>query len=401
MNLTESLVPRVLDTGIGKTVAHYYSWLIYSSSEINSNPEPRYRARIGKFVKSHDHTGTAVLACLINGQGDAEVKEVPTPRLQRGEVLIKLATSGICGTDIEKVHGAYGPGGILGHEVSGTVESVGEEVADLRRSERVIAHHHVPCSNCHYCQHGDHTMCDLFKKTNFDPCGLAEYFRVPEANVSRGAVVRLPPETSFEEGSMIEPTACCVRALDKANVKPEDNVLVVGLGPTGLTQIQLLRKMGLSVIIGADILSHRLAMARKLGASEAINSSSMNIPEHVTKLTRIGVDLAIVSTGNPKAIQPALASVRKGGRLLLFGAPAQGATINLDIGALFSRQISIVTSYSCIESDIQRALTLVARGDIDLRSMITDRFALRDAPKAIEHARTSPNAIKTLIVSER
>ena len=199
---------------------------------------------------------------------------------------------------------------------------------------------------------------------------------------------------------MIEPTACCVRALSKAAVNLGERVLVVGLGPTGLTQIQLLRKMGASTIIGADLLPHRLEMARRLGASEAIDSSSKDIPEHVTKLTRVGVDLAIVSTGNPKAIQPALASVRKGGKLLLFGAPAQGSSIDLDVSALFSRQISIVTSYSCVESDIHRALGFLTRGDIDLRSMVTDRFALREAPKALEHARTSRTAVKTIIVSE-
>ncbi|OLD14095.1 MAG: hypothetical protein AUI97_02630 [Crenarchaeota archaeon 13_1_40CM_3_52_17] len=341
-----------------------------------------------------------MLACLINGQGHAEIKEVPTPKLQPGEVLIKLAYAGICGTDIEKVHGAYGPGGILGHEVSGTIESLGERVTDLRKSDRVIAHHHVPCYNCHYCQQGDHTMCELFKKTNFDPCGLADYFRVPEANVTRGGVVLLPGEMSFEDGSMIEPTACCVRALDKAKVCSGDKVLVVGMGPTGLTQIQLLRKMGASMIIGADILSHRLEMAQRLGADETIDSSITNVPEYITRLTRDGVDLAVVSTGNPKAIPPALASVRRGGKLLLFGAPARDAMINLEAGSLFSRQITIMTSYSCIESDIHRALDLLARRDIDLSSMVTNRFALRDAPNAIEHARTSQTAIKTLILSE-
>src|SRR5205807_3700865 len=341
-----------------------------------------------------------MLACLINGQRQAEITDVPVPRLQPGEVLIKLAAAGICGTDIEKVRGAYGPGGILGHEVSGTIEDVSDEVTDLRKSDRVIAHHHVPCYNCHYCQQGDHTMCDLFRKTNFDPCGLAEYFRVPEVNVDRGAVVRLPSEASFEEGSMIEPTACCVRALNKAEVKRGDSVLVVGLGPTGLTQIQLVRKMGASTIIGVDLLPHRLEMARRLGASEVIDSSSEGVLEHVTKLTRVGVDLAIVSTGNPKAIQPAIASVRKGGNLLLFGAPAQGSSIDLDVGALFSRQISIVTSYSCVESDIHCAVGFLTRGAIDVRSMVTDRFALRDAPKALEHARTSRTAVKTMIVSE-
>jgi len=255
-----------------------------------------------------------MLACLITGQGQAEITDVPIPGLQRGEVLVKLAAAGICGTDIEKVHGAYGPGGVLGHEVSGTIANVGDEVVGLKRKDRVIAHHHVPCYNCHYCQQGDHTMCDLFRKTNFDPCGLAEYFRVPETNVARGGVVRLPSEISFEEASMIEPTACCVRALRRSGVKPGDRALVVGLGPTGLTQIQLLTKIGASSIIGVDILPHRLEIARKLGADEVIDSSSRNVPESVTKLTRVGVDLAIVSTGNPKAVQPALSSVRKGGK---------------------------------------------------------------------------------------
>jgi L-iditol 2-dehydrogenase len=340
-----------------------------------------------------------MLACLINGQGQAEIKDVPVPRLRPGEVLVKLAAAGICGTDIEKIHGAYGPGGILGHEVSGTIASIGDEVTDLRESDRVIVHHHVPCYDCHYCQQGDHTMCDLFRKTNFDPCGLAEYFRIPETNVARGGVVHLPSEVSFEEGSMIEPTACCVRALNKAEVKPGDKVLVVGLGPTGLTQIQLLKKMGASTIIAVDILPHRLEMARKLGASEAIDPSSRNVPEYVTQLTRVGVDLAIVSTGNPKAIPQALASVRKGGKVLLFGAPAQGSTIDLDVSSLFSRQISIATSYSCTESDIHSALSLLKRGDIDLRSMVTDRFVLRDAPKAFEHALTSRTTVKTIITS--
>jgi L-iditol 2-dehydrogenase len=399
MNLTESLVPRVLDTGMRQAAAYYYSWLIYSSYRIRSNPTARpiwTGNSLNRTVGLEPH----MLACLITGHGQAEVLDVPVPTLRHGEILIKLASSGICGTDIEKVHGAYGPGGILGHEVSGTIASLGEGVTDLRKSDRVIAHHHVPCYSCYYCQRGDHTMCDLFKRTNLDPCGLAEYFRVPEANVTRGGVVRLRSETSFEEGSMIEPTACCVRALDKAEVNPGDKVLVVGLGPTGLTHIQLLRKIGASTIIGADILHHRLEMAQKLGADEAIDSSSTDVPGYVTKSTRVGVDLAIVSTGNQKAIQPALASVRKGGKLLLFGAPAQGSTINLDVGALFSRQVSIMTSYSCVESDIHRALGLLERGDIDLRSMITDRFALRDAPKALENARTSRTAIKTMIASE-
>ena len=340
-----------------------------------------------------------MLACLINNQGHVGIENVPIPSPGTGEAVIKLASAGICGTDIEKAHGAYGRGGKLGHEVSGTIERLGEGVMGLTKGDRVIAHHHVPCYNCHYCMQGDHTMCDLFKKTNFDPCGIAEYFRVPRANVERGGIVRLPRGVSFEEAAMIEPTACCVRALDKVRVKQGNSVLVVGLGPTGLTQIQILKKIGASPIIGVDLLAHRLEMARKFGASETIDPSTEDIAEVVIKSTNTGVDLAIVSTGNPIAILPALASLRNGGRLLLFGAPPHGSTVEVDVGKLFGRQVSMLTSYSCIESEIHSALQLLSNREIDLGSMISDRFTIKEAPKAIEYARTSKTAIKTIITS--
>jgi len=340
-----------------------------------------------------------MLACLIKASGKAEIETLPIPKINPGEVLVKLAAAGICGTDLEKVHGGYGSGGILGHEISGIVASIGPGVSDLQTGDRALVHHHVPCYDCSYCRRGDYTMCDLFKKTNLDPCGFAEYFRVPQPNVARGALVRLPEETSFEEGAIVEPTACCLRAIEKAHISPDDTVLIMGLGPTGLTQIQLLRKAGISTIIGVDILPHKLEMARKLGASETMDPTTNNVPESVLRLTSLGVDLAIVSTGNPSAIQTALTAVRKGGKLLLFGAPPNGSTINLDVSTFFARQISMISSYSCLESDIHRTLEFLAKGDIDLRSMITDRFLLEDAPKALESARVSRTAIKTMVVA--
>jgi L-iditol 2-dehydrogenase len=310
-----------------------------------------------------------------------------------------MAAAGICGTDIEKLHGGYGPGGILGHEVSGTVVSTGRGVSELRPGDRVIVHHHVPCYQCNCCRRGDYTMCDLFKKTNLDPCGLAEYFRVPEPNVARGALVRMPGETGFEEGALVEPTACCIRAIEKAHINRDDEVLIIGLGPTGLTQIQLLRRVGVSAIIGVDILPHRLKMARELGVSDTIDPKTNSVPDTVLRSTHSGVDLAIVSTGNPSAIQTGLAAVRKGGKLLLFGAPPNGSTISLDVNALFSKQISLISSYSCVESDIHHTLQLLARREIDLKSMITDRFLIQDAPKALENARVSKTAVKTMVLA--
>jgi len=339
-----------------------------------------------------------MLACFLEAPKKVAVKDVPIPKLEAGDILVRMKASGICGTDLEKIEGQLGPGGILGHEVSGTVEKVADNVTEHKPGERVVAHHHVPCYQCAYCSNGNYTLCNEFKRTNIDPCGFAEYFRVPQYNVSRGAVIPLPPELSFEEGAMIEPASCCIRAIRRANIKQGDNILVVGLGPTGLTQIQLLRHATTAKIIGSDIVEARLRLGKKLGADETINALEQDVQAHIGNITKDGVDLAIVSTGNEKALSQAFGSVRKGGRILLFGAPSHGASYQLNVSELFSRQITLLSSYSCVEAEMEEAIRLVSEKRLDLKSLITDRFKIRDAKKAMEFAKTSKTAIKTIIL---
>jgi L-iditol 2-dehydrogenase len=340
-----------------------------------------------------------MLACFLDAPKRVAVRDVQIPKLEAGDILVRMEASGICGTDLEKIEGQLGPGGILGHEVSGTIERVADDVTRYRSGDRVVAHHHVPCYKCADCSRGDFTLCDEFKKTNIDPCGFAEYFRVPEYNVARGAVIPLSPELSFEEGSMMEPTACCIRAIRRAHVQEADNVLIVGLGPTGLTQIQLLRQAITGKIIGSDIIDARLRLGKKLGADETINALTEDVPAHVRKVTREGIDLAIVSTGNEKALNQAFSSVRKGGRVLLFGAPSHGASYQLNMSELFSRQITLLSSYSCVEAELEEAIRLVSEKRLDLKSLVSDRFKLRDAEKAMEFAKTSKTAVKTMVLA--
>jgi len=339
-----------------------------------------------------------MLACFLDTPKKVRVKDVPIPKLAPGDILVRMEATGICGTDLEKIEGQLGPGGILGHEVSGTIERIAKDVTRYKPGDRVVAHHHVPCYQCVDCSRGDFTLCNEFKKTNIDPCGFAEYFRVPEYNVARGGVIPLPPELSFEEGAMMEPTACCIRAIRRAHVQETDNVLIVGLGPTGLTQIQLLRQATTGKIVGSDIIDARLKLGKKLGADETINALSEDVQSYVRKVTGEGIDLAIVSTGNEKALNQAFSSVRKGGRILLFGAPSHGASYQLNVSELFSRQITLLSSYSCVEAELAEAVRLVSEKRLDLKSMVSDRFKLRDAEKAMEFARTSKTAIKTILV---
>jgi len=339
-----------------------------------------------------------MLACFLDAPHKVAVREAPIPKLAAGDILVRMKASGICGTDLEKIEGQLGPGGILGHEVSGTIEKVTDNNSNYKPGDRVVAHHHVPCYQCPDCSNGNYTLCSEFKRTNIDPCGFAEFFRVPQYNVERGAAVPLPPELSYEEGAMIEPTACCIRAIRRANIKQGDDTLVIGLGPTGLTQIQLLRHASTGRIFGSDIVEARLQLGKKLGADETINALAEDVPSHITKVTRDGVDLAIVSTGNEKALNQAFSSVRKGGRILLFGAPSQGASYQLNVSELFSRQIVLMSSYSCVEAEMDEAIRLVSEKRLDLRTLISDRFKLRDCEKAMEFAKTSKTAIKTIIV---
>jgi len=340
-----------------------------------------------------------MLACLLQGPGKAVLRDVPVPSLTGKDVLVRLNVAGICGTDVEKLDGSLGPGGILGHEVSGIVEKTARNVQGVSKGDRVVAHHHVPCYNCHYCSRGDYTMCDFFKKTNFDPCGLAEFFRVPEENVQRGAIIKMPDGVDFEEAALAEPTACCLRAIKRIGVDKGDTALVIGLGPTGLTHIQLLKNYGAGKIIGTDLSQPRLEMAKSLGASVAINAVTSDVESVIRTETKIGVDLAIVAAGNARAFAQAVKMVRKGGRIMLFGAPPIGSRHELDLHDAFTRQIRIVPSYSCVEEEIQETLQLVSERRIDLSTLITNRYHLQQASEALENARSPNSGVKTVIKS--
>lgn len=340
-----------------------------------------------------------MLACLLKGRENAVLENLPIPKISAGEVLVKMKACGICGTDLEKISGELDPNGILGHEPTGIVERTGDNVKDVQSGDRVIVHHHVPCYICKTCNAGDYTMCDEFKRTNIDPCGVAEFFRVPRFNVSRGGVVKIPDNLDLEESALVEPTACCIRAIRKARIKSTDSVMILGLGPTGLTQVQLTRRLTRGKIVGVDLIESRLKAGLTYGLDEAISPMSEDFAASVVRTIVGGPDVVVVSTGNPNAFSSALRIVRKGGRVLLFGAPGRNSSVNLSLSSIFSDQVQILTSYSCLEPEIHETLQLVRSRKLDLKGLITDRFTLQEAVQAFESARTSRTSLKTIIVS--
>jgi len=335
-------------------------------------------------------------AAFIAGKGSVELRELPVPAIGENEILVRMRACGICGTDLEKVHGEHITPPVLGHEVAGEIEDIGRSVKRFSKGDRVAVHHHISCKKCFYCKKGLETMCEEYPRNNLDPCGLAEYFRVPDPLISGGTVYRLPDEVDLESGSQVEPTACCIRGLNKAGIKPGESVAVFGVGPVGLTHVQLLKLAGASSIFAIDLIEERRVAAVKLGADFSVNPAQDDPSSFIKRESQLGVDHAIVATGSPQALEQAVASVRKAGKVLLFGAPPKGSLISLDASKIFLNEITFHSSYSTSETEMRTALQLIQSKRINPSITISHRIPLAKTPEAFSLAEKG-EALKVII----
>lgn len=327
------------------------------------------------------------------------VDEIDNPQLGSGDVLVQMQACGICGSDLEKVFGQYGqPSMRLGHEPSGIILDVGSDVTEFKKGDRVFTHHHVPCYDCHLCNHGNETMCSKYYETNLSPCGLSEEYVVPAWNVSHGGVLKISDSLTFEEAAMIEPLACCVRAWTKFQYREGDSVAVFGIGPTGMMHVMLAHAKKFSKIFCFDVNDFRLDFAKKFNITNSINSMDENRMQIILDNTNgQGVDVAIVATSSLKALDDAIDMVRKGGAVMMFGVPSKGAKLDLDMNKIYSKEITLVTSYAASDSDTKEALHLIESSQIPVKQLITHTYPIIDSQKAFDHARSGDNAMKIII----
>lgn len=340
-------------------------------------------------------------AVFVNEHKTVSVKDVPKPEIGDGDVLVRMRACGLCGSDLEKVYGHYGMvSQRLGHEPSGEIVTVGSKVTEFKLGDRVFVHHHVPCYSCHYCRNEDYTMCRQYQKSNLEPCGLAEEFLVPEWNVSRGGIIKLPDNVSFEEAAMIEPLACCIKAINKSGMRNGDDVAVVGVGPAGIMHVILSKTFGAGKVFALDINDFRLDFAKKLGAYLAINTAKQDANKMIKESTDDrGADIAIVATGSTKAFIQSLELVRSGGRVVLFGVPPKGSNVQLDVNHLFSNEIRLIPSLAASEKETNQALELIATKRINIKPIITHRFSLEKAEDAIKCAYEAKDVMKVVVTS--
>jgi L-iditol 2-dehydrogenase len=309
---------------------------------------------------------------------------------------VKVKASGICGSDVMEWYRIKKAPRILGHEITGDIVEIGKNVKKYRIGDRVFVSHHVPCNTCRFCLNNQHTLCHTLHSTNFYPGGFAEYLRVPEINVDRGVFV-LPKEMSYDEGVFIEPLACVVRGLKTAEMKPEQIVLVLGSGISGLLQIKLAKAWKAGKILATDVEEYRLKAAKKFGADAVIHAKD-DVPEQVKKHNDGKLaDLVILCTGVPSAVKQALKSVDSGGTILFFAPIEPGLEIPFPLFDLWNKQIKMVSTYAGSPEDINSAIDLIKSKKVNVVDMISHKLPLSDATKGFLLVAKAQESMKVIL----
>ena len=342
-------------------------------------------------------------AAVYRGVNDVRLETVPVPALEAGEILVRVHTCGICGTDLKKIStGSHSAPRIFGHEIAGEVAALGEGVDSFSVGERVMVHHHIPCRNCFYCERKVFAQCPTYKRVGvtagFEPSGggFSEYVRVMPWIVARG-VVRIPDGASYEQASFIEPVNTCWKGIESLELATGENVLVIGQGPIGIMLALLAQRTGARVI-GADRFAERLSAAKALGIRETIDSSQHDtLQEARERSTGRGMDAVILAVGANALIRLAMDCARPGGQVLLF-AQTQHGEAAIDPAAVCVDEKTLVGSYSASIDLQQRCADLVFSGEIDFSRLITHRFPLERAVEAIHlAAHPQPDSLKVVI----
>lgn len=339
------------------------------------------------------------VAMYYNNQ-DVRLEEMPTPQIGPGELLVKVLASGICGSDVMEWYRIKKAPLVLGHEITGEITEVGQNIDGYHVGDRVFVSHHVPCNTCRYCLHGLHTVCETLHTSNYYPGGFAEYLRVPPLNVDRG-VFLLPDEVSFEDGTFIEPLACVVRGQRLARLLPGQTVLVLGSGISGLLHVAMARASGAARIVATDISEYRLNAAQRLGADCVVHAEE-DIPASLrqTNNKRLA-DLVIVCTGAFPAFFQALQSVDRGGTVLFFAPTEPGKDLPVPVSEFWRNGITLMTSYGASPWDIGVAIELIRACRVPVHEMITHRLGLAETGLGFRLVAKGGESIKVIIEPQR
>jgi L-iditol 2-dehydrogenase len=339
-------------------------------------------------------------AAVYRGVNDVRVETVPVPlnadgALGRGEVLVRIDTCGICGTDLKKIHsGSHSAPRIFGHEMAGTIVMAGDGVAGFEIGDRVMAYHHIPCGKCYSCRKRTYAQCETYKKVGctagFAPAGggFAEYIRVMDWIVAMGGLVKIPDDIPFEQAAFIEPVNTCFKAIRLLSLEPDETVLVMGQGPIGILLAALARRTGATVLT-SDLHAERHAIAAKFGLDRPLDARGDVAAAAKAATEGRGADVALVAVGADALIATAMQAIRPGGRVMLFASTQHGEA-PFDPAAVCMDEKTLMGSYSSSVAMNDEVAALVfggyRDGSFDLTQLISHRFGLEQAVAAIDLA---------------
>ena len=304
----------------------------------------------------------------VNGE-KIVIKEIDDIKLNgRRGAVVRVLGCGLCGSDIVKFkHKIVRDGAVLGHEIVGIIEEIDSDTT-FTTGEKIVSSHHIPCFECTYCKHGNYSMCEHFKASNIIPGGFSEKVYLSEEHLKNVAHA-VPADMTDEEISFYEPLGCCVRAIKRCNLQKDDKVLVVGLGSIGLIMSEGLKAMGYKVY-GCDLLEDRIELANKMGI-ESFNSRNLEEFDKILreKTESFGVDAVFMTSGADKAIDVAVKTIKKGGKILVFSStPLSNGYPNNEI---YYKELTVLGSYSPSPQDLKDSFDLITSRKVNVNHLTT------------------------------
>ncbi len=344
-------------------------------------------------------SGSTIKYGRLDTGGRITLADLPALRPLPGEVVVKMAACGICGTDLEKVTGGYTASSKIGHEPVGRIDELGEGVEGLQKGDRVFVHHHVSCGSCETCAKENYTVCTEYSKTNLEPGGFAEKFKASATHVRAGAVLKLDNRVSWEEGTLLEPAGCVFSAARRVDFKPNSTVFIYGLGGVGLLWTRIARALGASWIGGAEISPLRQKAAHASGIDAVVDPRDEGSIERVVRAATAGrgVDLAVIATSHPSAAPASLEIVCKGGKVNSFAVPVKGSQLQIDHQRFYLSELSLISSYATTERDIVQAHDMLVNGRLVLKDLVSHRFPLREIEAAFDRAKRPDEALRVVV----
>ncbi|MGD8962511.1 MAG: alcohol dehydrogenase catalytic domain-containing protein [Desulfobacterales bacterium] len=323
---------------------------------------------------------------------DIRIEEVPRPKPGNKEMLIKVISCGICGSDIVEWYRLPRAPLVQGHEIGAEVVEVGRSVLTYRPGDRVFIAPKVPCMQCTYCHSGQYPLCANVNERL--PGGFAEYVVVPEALVENGTY-RLPDRISYDQSTFIEPLACVVRAQQLAGVSESQTVLVMGSGMSGLLHIKLAKTKRCRVI-ATDINPKKLEVASSMGADITLHAAE-DVPGQVVAENTRKADVVFLCTSAMTAVDQAWNCVDKGGVIVFFAVPHPDKKVTIPINQFWTRETRIITSYYCGPPDIEMAMDLIETRAIKVDDLITRQLPLQNIADGFRMVMEGRETLKVII----